>query len=131
MDPDANLEEQRRLAARITDAIDGAEEHDGELRDVGALNDIADAANRLAELVTALDQWIARGGALPKAWQRVPTPMEAVERTLTELPAAEAARYACPWARSTEAHRAQRVRFERRGEAVVCGFCGTAATRLP
>lgn len=57
MDPDANLIEQRRIAARIVEA------HDNERPMSGA-----DAA-RLGELVIALDHWIARGGFLPASWQ--------------------------------------------------------------
>lgn len=52
MDPDANLEEQLRIAKRVLDA-DGC--------DAG---DIV----RLAELVDALDGWISKGGFLPKRW---------------------------------------------------------------
>lgn len=48
MDPNANLEEQLRLAEAI---LDEGEE-----------------GNRLAELVLALDEWIRRGGFLPEAW---------------------------------------------------------------
>jgi hypothetical protein len=53
MDPTANLAEQRRLASRLADC---------------ETPDPADIA-RLAELVIALDEWIARGGALPSQWQ--------------------------------------------------------------
>lgn len=52
MDPNANLTEQRRIAQRILK---------------GSMKD--DDANRLAELVEALDEWIVRGGALPKSWE--------------------------------------------------------------
>ena len=51
MDPDTNLEEQKTLAQSI---IDG---------------DADDAdAERLAELVLALHEWLSKGGALPEAW---------------------------------------------------------------
>jgi len=53
MDPDENLAEQRRLAAEFL-------EPDSELLDI----------HRLAELVIALDEWIAGGGFLPAAWQK-------------------------------------------------------------
>jgi len=58
MDPDANLQEQRALATRI-------------LRDLDADQpvDAVDAA-RLAELVLALDGWIASGGFLPCRWKK-------------------------------------------------------------
>ncbi len=58
MDPNANLKEQRRLAAAIQAAEDAGltiADHD---------------VSRLAELVIALDEWIARGGFLPDAWRR-------------------------------------------------------------
>jgi len=32
----------------------------------------ADEAAELAELITVLDGWLARGGYLPAAWQRHP-----------------------------------------------------------
>jgi len=57
MDPDANLEEQLLLAARINRHRDNEKipnEHD---------------VWRLAELVEALNEWIRKGGALPTAWR--------------------------------------------------------------
>lgn len=59
MDPDANLKEQREIAARL------------------ASNEVfmrVEAANRLAELVLALDEWISKGGFLPKDWTAKPKP---------------------------------------------------------
>lgn len=56
MDPNANLDEQRAIVRALLDA----DELDSE-----ALND----ALRLAELMQALDDWIAGGGFLPRAWQ--------------------------------------------------------------
>jgi hypothetical protein len=53
MDPNANLEQQRFIAARLVEAENP---------------DPADV-QRLAELVLALDEWIKRGGFLPKDWQ--------------------------------------------------------------
>ncbi len=58
MDPDANLEEQRRLAQRII-----ADEESG-------MGSATLDADRLAELVIALDEWITNGGFLPEAWRR-------------------------------------------------------------
>jgi len=56
MDPNANLEELRRLVRR-------------QLYD----NDLTPAeVTRLAELVEALDEWIAKGGFLPSAWAKGP-----------------------------------------------------------
>jgi hypothetical protein len=57
MDPDANLEEQRLLISRML-------AKDSEHLDTGD-------AVRLAELAQALDEWILRGGALPKEWHDV------------------------------------------------------------
>ncbi len=57
MDPDANLEEQRRLVRSLKAAIDNSENVDE--------GDI----DRLIELVGALDEWISTGGPLPRAWE--------------------------------------------------------------
>lgn len=54
MDQNANLEEQRRIAADVLN---------------GDTTDIHRNAIRLAELVQALDAWIFHRGALPKDWQ--------------------------------------------------------------
>lgn len=56
MDPDANLKEQRELAASL---LDEEGMHPAEL---------FAAATRLAELVQALDEWILKGGFLPADW---------------------------------------------------------------
>lgn len=53
MDPDANLREQRVMAHRL---VNGR----------GKPGD----AERLAQLVEALDNWLCRGGFLPATWQR-------------------------------------------------------------
>lgn len=58
MDPDANLAEQRRLAAALRDEA-RTRSHD----------DLARKAQRLAELVEALDGWMSRGGFAPRAWR--------------------------------------------------------------
>ncbi len=55
MDPTENLKEQLRLAARMASDT--------------ALWSHADA-ERLAELVIALDEWISKGGFLPAQWQK-------------------------------------------------------------
>jgi len=62
MDPDANLTEQRELAARLV-VLDDVEDYN--LVDVGSL--LIDAA-RLGELVLALDGWLVKVGYLPKRW---------------------------------------------------------------
>lgn len=55
MDPNANLAEQRRLVAHILSGKKLGYDADAE---------------RLAELVEALDEWITHGGFLPKEWKR-------------------------------------------------------------
>jgi len=52
MDPNANLKEQLEIVESI---------YAGRV-------DLADV-NRLADLITALNQWLASGGSLPEAWQ--------------------------------------------------------------
>ena len=61
MDPNANLKEQRGLVVTILKTIDRLEEHD----------DLSEDAERLAELVQALDEWLSGGGFLPKDWNRL------------------------------------------------------------
>lgn len=58
MDPDANLKAQRDLVKSLRE---GAE--------YGQPFDEVDV-DRLLELVQALDEWVSRGGFLPKAWAR-------------------------------------------------------------
>lgn len=65
MDPNANLEEQRRIVARIFTLADSEFFGTRENRKL-----LAQDAERLAELAEALDVWISRGGFLPAAWQR-------------------------------------------------------------
>lgn len=61
MDPNANLEEQRRLVAWLTSAADCLDVDDAEFEA---------KAMRLAELVEALDIWLCRGAFAPSAWKR-------------------------------------------------------------
>lgn len=68
MDPIANLQEQIELAKHINRLWD-------ECGDDGTLKPddqawLADAAERLADLVLALDGWITNGGYLPTRWQK-------------------------------------------------------------
>lgn len=56
MDPNANLEEQRRLVKLL---LDGSITTD-RARSV--------TAHRLAELIEALDGWLSKGGFLPESW---------------------------------------------------------------
>lgn len=58
MDPDENLREQRDLRASIQASEDAEETPD------------FDDVWRLAELCTALDEWLSTGGFLPRAWKR-------------------------------------------------------------
>lgn len=60
MDPNATLRELRQLAAQIITDYD----------DVEGNGIDQDDANRLAELVEALDDWITKGGFLPGAWAK-------------------------------------------------------------
>lgn len=61
MDPNANLEEQRRIVMRMLD-------HSCSVS--CSCNQCAHDGARLAELVKALDEWITKGGFLPQAWSR-------------------------------------------------------------
>lgn len=61
MDPTANINEQREIAARIMVAVDCADS-------AGDFTVDKDDAYRLAELVQSLDQWISGGGFLPARW---------------------------------------------------------------
>lgn len=67
MDPDANLQEQLQIARNIETTWDNCGE-DGNLT-LESLNHVADQANRLAELVLALNTWICRGNFLPADWR--------------------------------------------------------------
>ena len=57
MDPTANLKEQIELAQNWVEWVDDSEPPE----------EIA-AINRLSELVLALDEWIKKGGFLPRQW---------------------------------------------------------------
>ena len=58
MDPTVNIQEQLRIAGLIRECESGGTEECG----------CVDHAARLADLVLALNEWIARGGALPAQW---------------------------------------------------------------
>lgn len=62
MDPDANLAQQLRLSCFLVEAEESG-------REVSAA-ELSIKSMRLAELVLALNEWLARGGALPEAWKR-------------------------------------------------------------
>ncbi len=57
MDVDENLREQLELANRIIDRHNGGEPAD------------ESEVDRLAELILALDEWIRKGGMLPRRWR--------------------------------------------------------------
>lgn len=60
MDPKANLEEQRKLAAEILATVD----NEAPIDHLGTIA-LAEKGERLAELVQALDDWRKRGGFDP------------------------------------------------------------------
>jgi hypothetical protein len=67
MDPEANLAEQRILTAEIIALRDKnglADSMNGSVAEA-----ISDRAGRLAELAQAMDQWLSKGGAFPRAWR--------------------------------------------------------------
>ena len=64
MDPTANLKEQLELAATLIAAAEAGQE------EAPMPWDMADVL-RLAELVVALNTWLAKGGFLPRQWKNV------------------------------------------------------------
>jgi hypothetical protein len=58
MDPNANLNEQIEIAQR-------AVEYDANSSPSAVARDL----NRLSELVLALDDWLRRGGFVPRRWE--------------------------------------------------------------
>jgi hypothetical protein len=67
MDATANLKEQRKIAADILKVWDGFVEGVADLYLMPAY--VAEQANRLAELVQALDGWMTAGGSPPSQWR--------------------------------------------------------------
>ena len=65
MDPNANLQEQLRLAARARQLCDDAWE---EISEEESQKELAAIGERLSELVLAMDEWLSNGGMLPKRW---------------------------------------------------------------
>lgn len=61
MDPDANLQEQRELLESIQRQADEGFSNP---------SSFCQEAERLADLVEALDRWLYDGGALPSRWGR-------------------------------------------------------------
>lgn len=66
MDPNANLSEIQQIAKEILEA-----RHDQEMTDSDRLESIETSADRLATLITELDNWLLSGGFLPVTWQEV------------------------------------------------------------
>ncbi len=54
MDPEAALEEIRAIVERADDED----------------TDVVEDHNRLVDLIAGLDQWMSRGGFIPKSWNR-------------------------------------------------------------
>lgn len=74
MDPNANLTEMRKLAAKLVEAcVPGAAFSDSTHGPNDLLSFETDV-NRLAELVEALDEWLTQGGFLPHAWVQAEAP---------------------------------------------------------
>lgn len=63
MDPNATLEEMRRISKEILEA-----RHDQEMTPGERFRSIETSATRLAELSQGLDEWLLKGGFLPKEW---------------------------------------------------------------
>jgi hypothetical protein len=60
MDPNATLKRIREISKRITGILDSEYIHAG--------NEMLDLASELAELTTALDEWLSKGGFFPRDW---------------------------------------------------------------
>lgn len=63
MDPEANLQELRRLRAKFFDIV-----NETRLGEPFTLEEGADDLVRFLELVEALDEWVTKGGFLPREW---------------------------------------------------------------
>lgn len=63
MDPEAALTRIRELAAEIINMSDEIDEFD-------SFGHVDEEANELAETFQGLDEWITKGGFLPKDWRR-------------------------------------------------------------
>jgi hypothetical protein len=64
MDPDGNLKEQREIITWMRE-----QEKKPESEIMANADLVAEKSDRLVDLVEALDQWITRGGFLPKEWR--------------------------------------------------------------
>lgn len=68
MDPTANLEEALEIASSLV-------EEDVDSQSASETAGTAEQGIRLAELVLALDEWVRKGGFLPRPWQGDARPM--------------------------------------------------------
>lgn len=73
MDPDETLKQLRALSKKLT-TVQQADDEDF------LLVDQANIAQEYADLFMALDEWITRGGFLPKAWAH-----QGVDRSAVKL----------------------------------------------
>ncbi len=105
MDPNANLEEMRRLAAKLLAQYDGPSAEVNDPGDLGRV-DPHDAA-RLVELVQALDEWLSKAGALPEAWRGASSQLTVTIRGA--MPAFDPDQVAREVAKATEARLAPLV----------------------
>lgn len=84
MDPKANIKEQRELAKEIQAIWDDCN-GDGTLTSEQA-ELVADKANRLADLVLALDEWRSKGGFDPYAKPATPPTQSEMSRIAQRRP---------------------------------------------
>ncbi len=63
MDPNANLSQQLTLARKLAEGCP----HESHEDMYGWYQDKAD---RLADLVLSLDEWLRKGGFIPTAWEK-------------------------------------------------------------
>lgn len=70
MDPGETLRMIRVYVHRIDALRDAADLHDAAtVRRITETETLEDMTYALAEYVTALDEWLSKGGFLPKGWQ--------------------------------------------------------------
>ena len=70
MDPNETLKQMLALAKRIEQRADSADDGRPLSDQVANLADQAEDAEGLAGLVLALDDWLKKGGFLPRQWER-------------------------------------------------------------
>ena len=93
MDPLANLREQRELAAGVLSSIRAIDEQGA---DFDERDSLAERAERLAELVQALDEWRLRGGFDPYSGEPDGNGLQwAVHLDAVVVEGSDAERYEC------------------------------------